>query len=129
MEKLLEFIDEEIEKNENAISEIDKTWDFRNKKWDEYEKEIRPFSKNLSKLSRDRRMIMPVELCYEINKDDHVMSLSNFINNVKGGGFIDYDGSGNYVKDGKITNITIYPSDVKHDSIRPGFDTIVWYNR
>jgi len=58
-----------------------------------------------------------------------VMPLTEFIENVECGGFIDYDGSGNYVKDGKMSNITIYPSDVKHNMVRKDFDTIIWFNR
>jgi hypothetical protein len=58
-----------------------------------------------------------------------VMTLEHFIENVKDGGFIDYDGFGNYVKDGKMSNIEIYPSDVKHNMIRKDFDTIIWFNR
>jgi hypothetical protein len=62
---------------------------------------------------------------------DHgdVMSLEQFIECVKSGGFIDYDGFGHYVKDGKESDITIYPSDLKHNAIREDFDTIIWYNR
>lgn len=58
-----------------------------------------------------------------------VMLLSDFIDNVKGGGFIDYDGFGNYCRDNKMSNIEIYPSDVKRESIRTDFDTIIWFNR
>lgn len=57
------------------------------------------------------------------------MSLKSFIANVKCGGFIDYDGYGNYVKDGKMTDITIYPSDVKINCVRKDFDEIIWFNR
>ena len=58
-----------------------------------------------------------------------VMTLKDFIDNVKSGGFIDYDGSGNYVKDDKMSDIQIFPSDVKKGNIRKDFDKIVWFNR
>lgn len=42
-------------------------------------------------------------------------------------GFIDYDGYGNPVKDGKLMNIIICPS--KRDKIPEGTTHIMWYNR
>lgn len=48
---------------------------------------------------------------------------------MKSGGFIDYDGSGNYARDGKMSNISIYPSDVNRKAIRRDFDTVVWFNK
>ena len=58
-----------------------------------------------------------------------VMSLEDFVMNVKDGGFIDYDGSGRYVRDGKESNISIYPSDIRYDSVRDDFDSVAWYNK
>jgi len=57
------------------------------------------------------------------------MPLDKFIDFVKEGGFIDYDGFGNYVKNNEISDIEIYPSDLKYHSIRKDFDTIIWFNR
>ena len=58
-----------------------------------------------------------------------VFPLSDFIRNVIVGGFIDSDGFGHYVKDGKESDVEIYPSDVERDLIREDFDTMVWYNK
>ena len=58
-----------------------------------------------------------------------IMDLEDFIEDCKVGNFIDYDGSGNYVRDGKKSNINIYPSDVKYNAIRKDFDSIIWFNR
>jgi hypothetical protein len=58
-----------------------------------------------------------------------VMSLSTFIDNVKDGGFIDYDGHGNYLKEDKMTDIEIYPSDIKKGNLRKEFDRIIWFNK
>jgi len=85
-------------------------------------------NKKVSEASRKYRMIKTPTYS-EIPDFGDVMSLEDFIDNVKCGGFIDYDGSGNYVKDGMESDITIYPSDFKHGAIRTDFDTIVWYNR
>jgi hypothetical protein len=73
-------------------------------------------------------MMMPYELD-NIPDFADVMPLKEFIKCVESGGFIDYDGYGHYVLDGKETNIIIQPSDVKHGAIRWEFDSVAWYNR
>lgn len=89
-----------------------------------------PFNKKISRLEKEQRMERPVVLEEEVDyKEDDVMSLDDWKACVVAGGFIDYDGYGRYVKDGKKTNIEIYPSDLKARCIREEFDTIVWYNR
>ena len=123
----LEEIDKEIEELENIIELKEKVWD-NSKSWEEYSEYLRPENRKISELGRERRMIMPYEL-EEMPTYGDVMSLEHFIDCVKSGGFIDYDGYGHYCKDGMETNITIHPSDVKHKSIRKEFDTIVWFNR
>lgn len=85
-------------------------------------------NKKVSKASRKYRMIKKPTYS-ELPDFGDVMSLEDFIDNVKSGGFIDYDGSGNYVKDGMESDITIYPSDYDFGAIRTDFDTIIWYNK
>lgn len=89
-----------------------------------------PFNKKIRKLEKEQRMERPVVLKEEVDyKEEDVMSLEDWKGCVVAGGFIDYDGYGRYVKDGRATNIEIYPSDLKAGCIREEFDTIVWYNR
>jgi hypothetical protein len=45
------------------------------------------------------------------------------------GGFIDYDGSGNYATVDKQSNISIFPSDIMSNSFREDFTHVCWYNR
>ena len=97
--------------------------------YDEYEIAIAPFQAKLRALDRELRMILPCELIDEIDSDDDVMTIKEFINAVKSGLFVDTDGYGRYVKDNKKTNITISPSDVKYQAIRKDFNTIVWFNK
>jgi len=99
-----------------------------NKGWDAFCEHMKPEWDALAKLDREKRMIMTPEFD-ELSTYGDVMSLKHFIGNVKCGGFIDYDGHGYYVKDGKESNITIHPSDVKHKAVRKDFDTIIWFNR
>lgn len=82
----------------------------------------------LNKLQLKLRMEMEPSFS-ELPDYGDVMSLANFIECVKDGEFIDYDGFGYYVRDGKESNIIIHPSDVKNGNIRKDFDTIIWYNR
>ena len=111
------------------LDEKNKKFDFaKAKSFDEWERFQEPEVSKLASLSRERRMLMSYVLS-DLPKYGDVMSLKDFVENVRDGGFIDYDGFGNYVKDGKETDIAIYPSDVRYGSIRTDFDTMVWYNR
>ena len=82
----------------------------------------------LNKIERKIRLIRPYELS-ELPKYGDLMPLEDFISCVKMGGFIDYDGFGNYVKDGMISDIEIIPSDVLNNSVRTDFNEIIWFNR
>jgi hypothetical protein len=125
--KRIEEIDEKIEKLEAILDEKEKTWDMTNT-YEQYVDYRSPEVRVLNVLNRERRLIMPYELS-DLPDYGDVMSLEHFIDCVKSGGFINYDGWGNYVIDGKKTNIDIYPSDVKNDAIRKDFNTIIWFNR
>ena len=64
--------------------------------------------------------------------DGDLMSLDEWMDNVRVGAFIDYDGYGNYATSEKYyPDIDVYPSHVR----KPGFifpkwaTHIVWYNR
>jgi hypothetical protein len=125
--RTLEVIEAEIEIARSKYDEIFKSVG-KYPTFELYQEAIEPFSDKLDELSREKRMIMPYEL-QDIPNNSDVMSLNAFIEAVKDGWFIDYDGSGNYVKDGKMTDIEICPSDVEYDAIRREFDKIVWFNK
>lgn len=127
VQKRMEEIDAEIDRLNNILEEKDKTWDFQ-KPFEEYQKMRQPESRQISVLDRERRLIMPYELS-ELSDFGDVMPLSEFISACKDGLFINYDGFGRYVKDDKETDIEIYPSDIKHNSVRKDFDTMIWFNR
>lgn len=128
----LEKIDEHIEVLEKIIKEKDRKWfgDKRNdnKSLEDYWAYVYDEKIELSKLDRKRRMIMPYELS-ELSTFGNVMSIKEFIGACRATLFIDSDGFGKYVKDGKETDIEIYPSDIKHNAIRREFDTIIWFNK
>jgi hypothetical protein len=128
----LQEIEAEIEEQQKLQKNKEDNWDyssdFSNENYQKFLRHIEPERRRIAKLDREMRMIMPYELS-ELPDYGDVMSLEHFIECVDCGGFIDYDGYGHYVKDGKETNIEIYPSDVEYASIRLEFDTIIWYNR
>jgi hypothetical protein len=128
MEDKITQLEKEIAEQEKLLSiAIDKGDKY--KTYDEFEIAIAPFQAKIRALDRELRMILPVKLMHDIEPDDDVMSLKEFIEAVKSGLFIDFDGWGRYVKDGKKTNIQILPSDIKYRAIRKEFDTIVWFNK
>jgi hypothetical protein len=94
----------------------------------EYKEYFKTYEDNITIASLSYRMAQEPKF-RDIPKYGDRMLLDEFIECCNDGGFIDYDGSGNYVKDGMMSDISIYPSDVKFDSIRKDFDEIVWFNR
>ena len=123
----IEEIDAEVEKLEAILEEKNKVWDI-NRSYEAYCKDRDPEISKICEFDRERRMIQPYTLSELPNYGD-VMSLEEFVDCCRSGGFIDYDGYGKYVKAHQETDIKIHPSDVKHNSIRKDFDTIIWYNR
>ncbi len=129
MARTLEIIEAEIKINEKKYDTI-----FCSNNNDKYKtlesflNALSPFKEKLMTLSREKRMIMPYVLS-DLPEDADVMTLKDFIECVKDGTFIDDDGSGNYIKDGQMTNIDIYPSDVEYKAIRKEFDEIIWFNK
>lgn len=60
----------------------------------------------------------------------HVMTIEEFTSHCESRGFINYDGFGRYVKDGKEYPVEVYPSHLFRDF---GFDKrythVAWYNK
>jgi len=126
IEKRLKEIEIELEKVEAEIEEREKTDPLKG--WEIYCAHMQPLWNKESKLDREQRMLKTPEFKKISNYGD-VMSLESFIECVKDGGFIDYDGFGRYVKDDKESDINIYPSDIGYGAVRKDFDTIIWFNR
>lgn len=95
----------------------------------EFERYMSVTSNKVDELDRKIRLIKEPNFSDLSSHNGDVMSLNEFIECVKSGGFIDYDGSGNYVRGDQMSDISIYPSDFKNNSIRTDFDTIIWFNR
>lgn len=128
IESEIEIVDKEIEEREKTDPNKGKNFADLANAWEIYCEHMQEVWDKRAKLNREKRMLMTPEY-EELPKYGDVMSLKGFIECVNSGGFIDYDGSGSYVKDGKESNISIYPSDVQNNSVRDDFDTIIWFNR
>lgn len=111
------------EKDSDAFNDAPPGMDFK-----EFQEWMKPTSLELSRISRELRMIKTPTFDF-IPDYGQVMTLKDFVNNVNDGGFIDYDGYGKYCRDGMMSNIEIYPGDIKHNKIRTDFDKIIWFNR
>jgi len=118
---------DEIDKLYILLEKKERKWD-NTKPYDEYREYVRPEYKKINEFGRQLRMIQSYRL-NELPDFGDVMSLEHFIECVDCGGFIDYDGFGYYVKDGKESDIEIHPSDIKYNMVRKDFDTIIWFNR
>jgi hypothetical protein len=64
-----------------------------------------------------------------IESDDYHVTLSEWLEEVKWGGFIDYDGHGNLATINKKSNSIIQPSYAKGYDFPEWATHIVWYNR
>lgn len=96
--------------------------------YEEFEEWMEPTSSELSRISRELRMVKTPTFKF-LPDYGEILTLKDFVDNVNGGGFIDYDGFGYYCRDGMISNIEIYPTDIKHNMVRTDFDKIIWFNR
>lgn len=64
-----------------------------------------------------------------IESDSHILSMAEFEECCKDRSFIDYDGYGLYSDGEKLSNMSIYPSDVLANRHRKEISHVVWFNR
>lgn len=94
----------------------------------EVEQKMKPYADKVNECSRKYRLIKIPKL-KPIPDYGDLMTLEEFINCVNSDGFIDYDGHGRYSDEINMTDIIIYPSDIKNNSVREDFTHIVWFNK
>lgn len=94
----------------------------------EFEAYMNVTQKEVSSLSRMYRFVKTPTYSNDKIEGD-LMTLTEWKACVRAGGFIDYDGFGYYVNDGKESDIVVIPSDLKHNQIRNEFSHVAWYNR
>lgn len=96
--------------------------------FEEFKKFTEKARLKLNEADRQYRMLKSVEPEPLPSYGDR-MPLSVFIESVKAGAFIDYDGYGEYIQDNQLTGIEIHPSDIEHKCVRTEFTEITWFNR
>lgn len=97
--------------------------------WNEYQAATAAERKAYDKASMEYRSLVDVEITEDIPDYGDHMTIEDFIECAKSGGFIDYDGSGNYATKDKMTDIEIYPSDITAGVYRKDFTHVVWFNK
>lgn len=133
----------ELEKLENRLDELDIEYDkilsslFGNavktenwpslKQLEEATKEVR---KEISNISYLIKKIEPLKW-EEIPDYGDKMPIEEWKECVLSGGFIDYDGGGNYASDTLMSNKTVSPSNLKNGLMLDNkeFTHIIWFNR
>lgn len=97
--------------------------------WKGFNKHIESSHNNLMAASRNYRMVQVPNFNDKVPEFGEVMAIKIFIKYCKNGFFNDYDGSGEYIKNGKLSGITILPSDIEHNMVREDFKKIIWFNK
>lgn len=123
LEELKAAYKKAINKQHKALNEAPPGMDFQ-----EYENYMYPFYEDSSKISVKLRLAKTPVMKPQATYGD-LMTIENFIENCEGGGFIDYDGSGNYATATEESDISIYPSDIISGVYRKDFTHIMWYNK
>ncbi len=88
---------------------------------------ITPVIKNIDEIEHQMSLISDVNWA-DIPKHSDVMTLKTFIDFVNENIFVDLDGYGYYSDGNKMTNLIVYPSDIKKSRTRNEFTHIVWFN-
>ena len=98
--------------------------------YEEYCEQLKPISKKLAEIAHELQVLEPVEWD-EIPDYGDLMTLEDWLECVKYGGFIDYDGFGRYSDGKRESNKEVRPSHVKKGRLlkNPEFTHIVWFNR
>ncbi len=59
-----------------------------------------------------------------------LIPIDEFLEDIRHGNFVDYDGSGHYALVDKVSNIKFRPSTFDYDyAVKNNFTHVVWYNR
>ena len=65
----------------------------------------------------------------KIKSDDDVFSKAEFIELVKDGSFIDYDGHGYWSDGEELSEEVVKPSEVLEGKVPTNYTHVVWFNR
>lgn len=123
-EQLLEELEKRREEYNNEMNQLPD-----NLSISEFRRLAEKACEKVLEASREYRKIKTPKYVGEIPNYGSVMTIKSFISSCKGGMFIDEDGYGFYIKDGKETDIEIRPSDVEYNAVRNDFTQMIWFNK
>ena len=128
LDRLIEHYREVVKKKE---CEINNKYDGSEViSYDEFLEKLKPELTILHQFERIKRFIQPVMRWNELSEYGNIYEIKEFKTMCEDGGFIDYDGHGYYVKNGKESDIMVKPSYITLGFIRDKeFDSIIWYNK
>jgi hypothetical protein len=86
------------------------------------------FGQEAREASKHLRRTKKAKLTQQPDYGD-LFTMKDFKDNVACGGFIDYDGYGEYATKEMVSDVTIYPSDIRANIYRDDFTHVMWYNR
>jgi len=117
-------IEQKIQEISKSIAQtMDEMYDLD---YDQFLKAIEKERNELQELYRELRLVLEP---HDRGDATNPMTLEEFKTLCENGSFVDTDGFGEYVKDGKLTDISIIPSDVTTGKIRDDCTHVQWYNK
>jgi len=126
LEKINEKIDQITKKRDKAMNEFN----FDDSSFEDWNDLHAPFTEQLAPLFYEKAKLERLEW-EELDDLGDLMTMEDWIDCVKSGGFIDYDGHGYYSDGKRESNKIIHPSDVRRGHLLENeeFTHVVWYNR
>jgi hypothetical protein len=121
-------LEKEMDVLSTKMTDIENECAKKNMPWNEYLKTVEPHTKAYFKALNEYRMIVTPEMESIPDYGDH-MTMEDFVDCCKSGGFIDCDGSGVYATATEMSDIGIQPSEIMSGNYRKDFTHVVWFNK
>lgn len=119
-----EVLKERLVKLDDKVDEVwDSTTDYED--FIDRTKELRSEIKEI----KSRMQLIKVPKLSPIRSYGNKMTIREFVECCKAGGFIDYDGIGYYATDDQESDVFILPSHVAMGLVRTDFTHVIWFNR
>lgn len=106
---------------------VDELWDFTTD-YEDFINRSKELRSEIKKI-KSRMQLIKVPKLSPIRSYGDKMTLSEFVECCKAGGFIDYDGVGYYATDDQESDVVILPSHVAMGLVRTDFTHVIWFNR
>lgn len=133
MKDYSKFTYEELEREEDRLderyNEISDECAKEGLKWDAFQEKAHDVREASYFVSKYKRLKQTPTVEYGKEWNGQIYTLEEFIKMCEVGGFIDYDGFGNYATESAKSDIEVIPSDIKEKIYRTDFTHVIWFNR